>query len=102
MWNPEALSYLCGSLTSLSFTPLSLSGTFAADMVPAAGRLLLKQLRVHNTTLQPQLLVRLTGLEVLHLEDCDLRSEHGVGAGDRGTAVQHTACFLSLRRVVCM
>lgn len=100
--DPGALSFLCSSLTSLSFTPQTMAGSFTADMVPAAGWPLLKQLRVHNTALRGQLLARLTAQEVLHLECCDLCPEHDVGAGDRGIAVQHTACSLPFCRVVCM
>jgi hypothetical protein len=70
---PTALSYLCSSLTSLSITPTRMDGSFKANLVPAAGWPLLKQLPVTNTGLQPQLLTRLTGLEVLHLDNCRLK-----------------------------
>lgn len=49
----EALSYLCSSLTSLSFTPKSTSGEFTADLVPAAGWPLLKRICMRNPPCSP-------------------------------------------------
>lgn len=45
---------------------------------------------MHNTPLQPALLTRLTGLEVLHLDNCPLLPSKLVGAAGMRHKRPHT------------
>jgi hypothetical protein len=67
---PEVLTNLSSSLTSLVI--ITSIGVLQERDLPAAGWPHLQQVRVTQNTLQPAMLSRLTALEQLHLDRCEL------------------------------